>query len=77
MCVFIECDVFENVIIFLFRYYHAPTNISRMINMISNQVIAKVRQIVGDDVMHNIKVISTLSFLCIIQGIVPSGVSIR
>ena len=48
---------------FHFRYYHDHRNFTRLLTMLSNEVVARARQLVGEHVLENLLAVSEFSLL--------------
>lgn len=52
------------VVILVFgRYYHDNRNFTRLLTMLSNEVVARARQLVGEHVLENLLAVSNYSGL--------------
>ena len=53
------------LISFLNRYYHDNRNFTRLLTMLSNEVVARARQLVGEHVLENLLAVgSCFQFKC-------------
>lgn len=51
---------------FLNRYYHDNRNFTRLLTMLSNEVVARARQLVGEHVLENLLAVgSCFQFKCL------------
>ena len=54
------------VLLFFGRYYHDNRNFTRLLTMLSNEVVARARQLVGEHVLENLLAVSNYSCLLFI-----------